>query len=330
MIVHVPLPRVISHAAALFAVLVALSGCSAKPEAAAAAAGDTATITVSADGNVVTLPAAQAARMPVASAIETPFSVLLSLPARSVATATASSDLPAPLILFETSDLSSLYSEFSSARVIFARTGKQRQRLRELLQRNAAAGKDVDDAESDYAQAEAKLRETEGKLREAGMDPRFLQSLRPGTAFVVADVVESRAKFVRAGMPAIIEFTSLPGVPLSGRVIQISQTVDPTTRTVRIGLTTDDEKGAIRPGMFARVSLDQATVKAVTVPVTASVAADAKTWVFVRTTPTRFERRLVVLGADDGKRVEVRSGLNPGDQVVTGNTILLKGLAFGY
>lgn len=320
--------HIVAPAAVCCALL--LAACTEKPEVAAAMVADTTTISVSNDGSVVTLPAAQAARIPVAQAIETPFSVVLALPARSVATATATSDLPQPLILFETAELSSLYSEFSSARVIFARTGKQRQRLRELLQRNAAAGKDVDDAESDYAQAEAKLRETEGKLREAGMDPRFLQALRPGTSFVVADVVESRAKFVRAGMPAVIEFTSLPGVTLIGRVIQISQTVDPTTRTVRIGLTTTDEQGAIRPGMFARVSLDQATVKAVTVPVTASVAADAKTWVFVRTAPTRFERRLVVLGADDGTRVEVRSGLKPGDQVVTGNTILLKGLAFGY
>ena len=310
--------------------LLLVAACAKKTDAATAEKADTGSATVSADGNVVTLPAAQAARIPVSPAIETPFSVILSLPARSVATATRAADLPAPLVLFETAELSSLYSEFSRARVLFARTGKQRQRLRELFQRNAAAGKDVDDAEADYAQAEATLRETEGKLREAGMDPRFLQALRPGTAFVVADVVESRAKFVRPGMPAVVEFTSLPGVNLPARVIQISETVDPTTRTVRIGLTTTDAQGSIRPGMFARVSLDQATVKAVTVPVTASVAADAKTWVFVRTAPTRFERRLVVLGADDGVRVEIREGLQPGDQVVTGNTILLKGLAFGY
>ncbi len=313
----------------VFAVLL-VTGCSKKADAVETPRAESALTTVSADGNVVTLPAAQAARIPVSPAIETPFSVILSLPARSVATATRAADLPQPLVLFETAELSSLYSEFSRARVIFMRTGKQRHRLRELLQRNAAAGKDVDDAESDYAQAEATLRETEGKLREAGMNPRFLQALRPGTAFVVADVVESRAKFVRPGMPAVVEFTSLPGVSLAARVIQISETVDPTTRTVRIGLTTTDAQGSIRPGMFARVSLDQATVKAVTVPVTASVAADAKTWVFVRTTPTRFERRLVVLGADDGERVEIRQGLQPGDLVVIGNTILLKGLAFGY
>ena len=285
---------------------------------------------VSPDGRTVTMTPAMAARFAVTEAAAAPVAAKLAVPARTVATAVGARDLPAPLVLFETPELSSLYGEVVRARAGFDRAAKQRARLRELLRHDAAAGKDVDDAEADYAESEATLREAEGKLREAGLDPDFLGRLRPGTAFVVADLVEANEGLAKVGMSATAQFTALPGRVLPARVVSVAQAVDPQTRTVRVGLTVDDTQDPIRPGMFASVTLDGAAVPTVTVPSTAAVAADAKRWMFVRVAPTRFERREVVLGTDDGTRVEVRGGIRPGEQVVTGNAILLKGIAFGY
>ncbi len=281
-------------------------------------------------GARVTLPASQAARFPAAAVRRQPVGVNLVVPARTVAALRSGLATGEPLVLFENADVAALYSEYQRARANYARTRTQLERLRELLARNAVAGKDVTDAETDFAQAEASVRETEGKLRQGGFDPALLARLRPGAVLAVADVPEAKIASVRVGEPATFEFSAYPGERLTGRVTTVGETVDPQTRTIRATIELGDQGGRIKPGMFARVSIAERTEEALTVPLASVVSADARTYVFVKAGPTAFERREVTLGGDDGTIAQVRQGLAPGDSVVTANAILLKGLLFGY
>jgi cobalt-zinc-cadmium efflux system membrane fusion protein len=199
-----------------------------------------------------------------------------------------------------------------------------------LLSRNAVAGKDVVDAETDYQQAEATVRETEGKLRQTGFDPRLLAKLRIGVVLAVADVPEAKVRSVTPGEAALFEFSAYPGEVIRGTVATVGETVDPATRSVRVAIEVPDAKGRIKPGMFARVNITERTERSLVMPLSAVVSADAKNFAFVKVAPRTFERRAVVLDLDDGRNVKVRSGVQAGDSVATTNAILLKGLSFGY
>src|SRR5437879_9609602 len=85
----------------------------------------------------------------------------------------------------------------------------------------------------------------------------------------------------------------------------------------------DNRKGVLRPGMYgtALVTLDQRD-SALTVPSTALVRRGDKVEVFYVAdpsgdTPRGVARRLEVeLGLDDGKRVEISSGLNGQEMII--------------
>jgi multidrug efflux pump subunit AcrA (membrane-fusion protein) len=311
--------------------LALLAGCEGgdRPAAATRAAPIPVERSVGADG-AVTLDTSEADRFAVAPATMRDFALELSAPARTVAALVPSPGAREPLLLFETPELSALYSDFIRARAEQSRAATQQGRERALYERQAAAGKDVLDAETDFRSADATLQEAQGKLRQAGFDLAQLARLAPGAVLVTADVPEARIESVTVGEPVKLEFNSFPGERFAGTVQAIGDAVDPRTRTVRVSVVLGGEGGRIKPGMFARVRIEERRQASLVIPLSAVVSADARTFVFVRTAPTRFERRAVVLGGDDGTDVQVERGLAAGDVVVTGNAILLKGLSFGY
>lgn len=277
----------------------------------------------------VTLDSTRAQRFAVAEVSLLTFAVAQRLPGRVIASAVASSDLASPLLIFETPDLSQSYSEFLRARIELARTRRIAARLEALSKNGAVAGKDVDDAEVEVLQAESRLREDEAHLREMGLDPRILAELSPGTALVSADLAESHISMIRVGSSASVTLASLPGGPTYGRVLAVSDAVDPQTRTARVMITVP-HLSQVRPGMFTSVEIKQDAVQAPAVPLSAIIQADARTFVFVRTSPFVFERREIAIGPDNGTMVAVMRGVRQGEQVVIANAILLKGLSFGY
>ena len=288
------------------------------------------TVTVEPGGARITLTAADAEKFAVTPATMRDFQVNLVAPARVVAAIVAASDLPTPLVLFETQEASALWSDFIKNRAGYARAELQRKRLGELAMRDAVAGKDVVDAETDLRTTEASLRDTERRLRQVGLDPSQLLAMPVGSLLSIADVPEARIGAVQMGERAVFDFNAFVGQPFTGHVTRIADAVDPQTRAIHVAITLDAQQGRLKPGMFARVSIEERTERALLIPLTAVISVEARTFVFVRTTVATYERREVVLGLDNGKDVQVRSGVSAGDAVVTSNTILLKGLSFGY
>ncbi len=281
------------------------------------------------DGRI-TLAAAQVAGFAPVAVAPAGVTAELVVSARMVATLRRGEALGQPLVLFDDADVAALYSEYLRARATYERTGTQLARLKELLSRDAVAGKDVVDAQADYTQAEASVREAETRLRQNGFDPKLIATLTPGSMLAVADVPESRIGAVALGQLAQFTLPAFPADTFAGRVTAIGETVDPETRTIRVAIEIRDASDRIKPGMFARVSIREGLRQTLTVPLSAVVSADARTWVFVKRGPSTFQRQGVTLGPDDGMLTQVMSGLAPGDTVASENAILLKGLAFGY
>jgi multidrug efflux system membrane fusion protein len=93
--------------------------------------------------------------------------------------------------------------------------------------------------------------------------------------------------------------------------------IDPTTGTIKLRATFPNETKALFPNQFVNIRLLLDTHKDVTTMSTAGVQRGVPgTFVYLVNADSTVSVRPVKLGVTDGDRVEVLSGLNPGDRVV--------------
>ena len=93
--------------------------------------------------------------------------------------------------------------------------------------------------------------------------------------------------------------------------------IDPTTGTIKLRAQFANDNEALYPNQFVNIRLLVDTHKNVTVmPVAGIQRGVPGTFVYLVNPNSTVSVRKVELGATDGDRVEVRSGLAPGDQIV--------------
>ena len=68
-------------------------------------------------------------------------------------------------------------------------------------------------------------------------------------------------------------------------------------------------------------------INTLTVPVDALLEEQGTHYLYVQVTGESFTKRTVKPGENDGQRIEILVGLNPGERVVTEGAILLKAAA---
>jgi len=129
---------------------------------------------------------------------------------------------------------------------------------------------------------------------------------------------------VTPGMTALLRFEALGGETFNAQVTEISPVLDPVTRTLRIRLGLVNHDPRIRVGMFATISL--VTNRSVNVPViprTAVIATHGAWTVFVVDEDNIAHRRTITLGLDDEDFIEVLSGVELGENVVSAGQNLI-------
>ncbi|MBO4995470.1 MAG: efflux RND transporter periplasmic adaptor subunit [Muribaculaceae bacterium] len=88
---------------------------------------------------------------------------------------------------------------------------------------------------------------------------------------------------------------------------------------------TFDNDGAITPGSFVEVRLQGAPRENIlTVPSSSLSEQQGQLFVYVKVDDHGYEKKAVRVGADNGKRVEILSGLKPGETVVSKGVTILK------
>lgn len=128
------------------------------------------------------------------------------------------------------------------------------------------------------------------------------------------------------GQDAHVELDGLPGRSFAGKVVRLSPTLDPGTRTLDAEIQLPNPKGELRPGMYGRGAIVVTVHKgALVIPVGAVMIVDGKPFVFVADGEV-VRRRAVTTGVDGGDWFEVTSGVAAGQEIVTAGT---EGLADG-
>jgi multidrug efflux pump subunit AcrA (membrane-fusion protein) len=143
-----------------------------------------------------------------------------------------------------------------------------------------------------------------------------------GRVWVMAEVPETSIPFVRAGTAAELDFPASGRPPFAAKVDFLYPTLTERTRTLRVRLSAANPGGVLRPGLYGTAALESSGAPAITVPRDAVVDTGMQQHVFVAI-GDRFEPRLVTVGAQMADRVEIRSGLDDGEQVVASGVFLL-------
>jgi Cu(I)/Ag(I) efflux system membrane fusion protein len=141
--------------------------------------------------------------------------------------------------------------------------------------------------------------------------------------WVEAEVYEEEIAFVSEGMPASVEVPALAGRRFEGEVAWLYPSVSAATRTARLRVELPNPDEALRPDMFVNVYLEAAPEERLVVPLSAVIHAGERSFVFLDLGGGRLRPQPVEVGMRVGEEIEVRSGLEEGQRVVSSATFLV-------
>ena len=142
---------------------------------------------------------------------------------------------------------------------------------------------------------------------------------------VTAEIPERMAPWIDKGRPVDLHVDAYPGRTFNGEVTRISPAVNTGTRAFPFEAVVPNSEGALKPGTFARVHVESAKVDEVlTLPFAALQYRYGVNRVFV-VAGDRLEMRELQVGERLGERIEVTSGVKPGERVAVTDVETLNG-----
>jgi RND family efflux transporter MFP subunit len=201
------------------------------------------------------------------------------------------------------------------------------------------ASSNVDVAKAAALEAEARLEMAEIQLRESVLYAPFdavvsVKLLDAGalvgagkpivtlvsidTVKVIAGASEQYLADLQAGRTkAIITVDALAGQSFEGTLFRVGATIDQATRTAEVDIRIANGAHALKPGMYARVTLVlKEKPKTVLIPSDALLGREGAYFVY-RIEDGRAKRAPVEVGLRGGSVIEAASGVAPGQAVVS-------------
>ena len=171
---------------------------------------------------------------------------------------------------------------------------------------------------------------TAGSLVQAYNTPYPFTISDLSSTWIVCDVYENDLAAVRIGDPAEIKLNAYPDRTFKGRVSNILPILDPNIRTGKVRIEVQNP-GMMKLGMFVTATFRGQTKEMHTiVPASAILHMHDRDFVYVPAPDNKFRRVEIVSGdvlQDHTDLQEVKSGLQPGQQVVTNALALDHALA---
>jgi cobalt-zinc-cadmium efflux system membrane fusion protein len=258
-------------------------------------------------------------------------------------------------------DFGQTQAEASRSAADFAVAHKNLERLRDLSANGVAAEKDLHAAEADFERARVELERVKarkqlygggdsvdqlyplqapvaGVVVEKNINPG--QEVRPdqitsnapplfvitdpARLWVQLDATERDLAFLRPGLAVTLRTPAYPDRTFSGRIEAVSDYVDPNTRMIKVRASVPNGDRALKAEMFVTGEITEASRGGVLVPAQAVFLVGDRHFVFVDDGKGHYTRTEVNRAGEVGGRVAVRSGLTPGQRVVTAGGLLLQ------
>lgn len=134
---------------------------------------------------------------------------------------------------------------------------------------------------------------------------------------IMINVSESNYSKIKLGMPIDVKFDIFQGSKFQGKVSLIYPTIDAASRTFPVEIRLNNSNNKIRPGMFARVTLEFGKVKRVVVPDQSVIKQSGSGARFVYVyNEGKVQYKPIEIGRRIDSDYEIISGVSAGDQVV--------------
>jgi cobalt-zinc-cadmium efflux system membrane fusion protein len=263
------------------------------------------------------------------------------------------------LMRIQSADVSGAFSDYRKAVVDEALARAQLDRSKLLFDKGAIAKKDLEVAEDTANKAVVDVETAAEHLRVLGMNasqppsavvdvmapvsgviteqnvtnaagvktldnsPNLFTISDLSHVWIVCDVYENDLPAVRIGDTADIHLAAYPDQVLTGRISNVSATLDPAIRTAKVRIEVANP-GLLRLGMFVTATFHgQSRQSRAAVPATAILHLHDREWVYVPADAGHFQRLEVVSGEMLPDHMqELVSGLEPGQRVVSNALVL--------
>jgi len=269
-----------------------------------------------------------------------------------------------PLLYVASPDYSQLRSAYIKARNALQLADRFYKRAQDLYAHQAVSQADLEQAESNRAQAEADLQSSEQAIRVLGItNPESIltapssaespllaplagevverlcspgQLLQAGgtqcftlsdmnSVWVVVNVYQNDIAYVHVGEEVTIDNETYPGV-VRGKIQYVAPALDPTTRTLQARIEASNPGERLKKDMYVTAEVRAGVIpNALSVP-DAAVLRDTENmpYVYLQTGASQFARRMVTLGESQKGKTQVLSGLQAGDKVVGDGSLFLQ------
>lgn len=155
-----------------------------------------------------------------------------------------------------------------------------------------------------------------------GMGQSILTLMDLSRVKVAVDVPAEEVEKIKVGQPCRVTLSSLPGETFAGRVYSKNLAADPLSKTFKVEVVIDNPDLKIKAGVYADIAVEYIRHENVLMlPLSALLAGEKEVMVNEN---GRARKRAVTIGERNGSRFEVRTGVNPGDQVIVEGNYDLK------
>lgn len=141
--------------------------------------------------------------------------------------------------------------------------------------------------------------------------------------WMYADIYEKDLAGIQPGQSVTVTSGAYPGETFTGQVTFINPVMDDATRTVKVRVEMPNPGGRLKPNMFVNADIRIPLGDSLVVPESSLLDTGTRKIVFVAQDEDTFVKRDVVVGQSAEGYIQILSGLQPGDTVVTAATFLI-------
>lgn len=239
-----------------------------------------------------------------------------------------------------------LEANMVQARANLENTEKNYNRIKNLYEKKSATSKEMDDISTMYESAKANMEALEARLNEvnemlqytvirAPFDGIVSQKLvsagdlaspghplvtvsNPGSLKITANIPETWIGNIEEGDTVMVSVNSANIYDLPAKLYAVSEAGDPASRQFAVEAELTDQSLAekLKPGMFAQVSMNLDDRSSLYIPQSAIVQRGQLTGVYTLSDDNKAVLRWVRTGQVSGDRIEILTGLKPGERYV--------------
>ena len=132
---------------------------------------------------------------------------------------------------------------------------------------------------------------------------------------VFVDVPQDASVGLKVGMPTQTTATEYPGRVFDGKVARTANTIDPTSRTLRVEVDIPNADLALLPGMYVRVQFQLPQKGLIEIPASALLFRSGGPQVAVVDSDGKVQFRNISIVHDMGDVIEIDAGLSANDRV---------------